>query len=415
MCIDHKCGRNVTFKRRGGGWNGIGGSFFFWWGERCQFKGGRWGYLWSRSRIPGGIPPLNWDGLLDLNMLNASFSTYLLPAKLHFLFRNLANEGHAMWFMMNHSPRIPKKSGFVQLNLQERGTLQGDCPGTIAVMGGTCAEKDQDKRGVINLFAQFCPGKPKQGKGPVEYKGASETENQGLVRWGQTVGKHIYWYCIISRKPPTWQGFQWGNAPHHRRPQNGLWAFLLVFQAQITPNFPWFAPYQGHFLLFNRIAPTRIMYSRAVVWLFSIYPIDLQDHVLAFCASSGVASWMFTYIYIHIHTYLHGMVPQHAHIGSTRTTGTTRSSSTSPASKGCSSPPNTTTVECRATYMYISLWIRRTICKHKGVNNLHCNVTLKKMHFFSLRGIWKPKWKWFQGFWFEFKEHFKQHSPSNFH
>lgn len=138
-------------------------------------------------------------------------------------------------------------------------------------------------------------------------------------------------------------------------PQNGLWAFLLVFQAQITPNFPWFAPYQGHFLLFNRIAPTRIMYSRAVVWLFSIYPIDLQDHVLAFCASSGVASWMLTYIYIHIHTYLHGMVPQHAHIGSTRTTGTTRSSSTSPASKGCSSPPNTTTVECRATYMYISL------------------------------------------------------------
>eukprot|EP00434_Breviolum_minutum_P042846 symbB.v1.2.038155.t1/scaffold5849.1/size23116/1 len=54
---------------------------------------------------------------------------------------------------------------------KERGTLQGDCPGTIAVMGGTCAEKDQDKRGVINLFAQFCPGKPKQGKGPVEYKG----------------------------------------------------------------------------------------------------------------------------------------------------------------------------------------------------------------------------------------------------
>ena len=94
--------------------------------------------------------------------------------------------------MMNHSPRIPKKSGFVQLNLQERGTLQGDCPGTIAVMGGTCAEKDQDKRGVINLFAQFCPGKPKQGKGPVEYKGASETENPELVRWGQTVGKHIY-------------------------------------------------------------------------------------------------------------------------------------------------------------------------------------------------------------------------------
>ena len=29
-------------------------------------------------------------------MLSASFSTYLLPAKLHFLFRNFANEGHAM-------------------------------------------------------------------------------------------------------------------------------------------------------------------------------------------------------------------------------------------------------------------------------------------------------------------------------
>ena len=29
-------------------------------------------------------------------MLNASLLTYLLPAKLHFLFRNFANEGHAM-------------------------------------------------------------------------------------------------------------------------------------------------------------------------------------------------------------------------------------------------------------------------------------------------------------------------------
>ena len=73
--------------------------------------------------------------------------------------------------MMKRSPRIHQNPRAE--SLKERGTLKaGDCPGTIAVMGGTCAEKDQDKRGVINLFAQFCPGKPKQGKGPVEYKGA---------------------------------------------------------------------------------------------------------------------------------------------------------------------------------------------------------------------------------------------------
>ena len=331
MCIDHTCGRNVTFKRRGYGWNGIFGADFFIGGvTEVSIQRRALGVFvipkQNYRRYPSST--LRWfAGHLKIAfMLNASFLTYLLPAKLHFLFRNFANEGHAMWFMVNHSPRIPKRSVFVQLNLQERGTLQGDCPGTIAVMGGTCAEKDQDKRGVINLFAQFCPGKPKQGKGPVEYKGASETENPELVRWGQTVGKHIYWYCIISRKPPTWQGFQWGNALHHRRPQNGLWAFLLVFQAQITPKFPWFAPYQGH--VFCSTGSRQREPCRAVVWLFSIYPIDLQDHGLAFCATSGVASWMFTYIYIRIHTYLHGMVPQHAHIGGTRTTGTTRSSST---------------------------------------------------------------------------------------
>lgn len=273
MCIDHTCGRNVTFRM-------VLGAVFFLVGWEVSIQRRALGVFVIPKQNSRRYPSskLRWfAGHLKIAfMLNASFSTYLLPAKLHFLFRN------AMWFMMNHSPRIPKKSGFVQLNLQERGTLQGDCPGTIAVMGGTCAEKDQDKRGVINLFAQFCPGKPKQGKGPVEYKGASETENPELVRWGQTVGKHIYWYCIISRKPPTWQGFQWGNALHHRRPQNGLWAFLLVFQAQITSNFPWFAPYQGLFLT----GSCRRESCRAVVWLFSIYPIDLQDHGLAFCATS---------------------------------------------------------------------------------------------------------------------------------
>lgn len=62
---------------------------------------------------------------------------------------------------------------------KRRGTEKGDCPGTIAVMGGPCAEEDQEKRGVINVFAQFCPGKPNRGHGPAEYKGI--TPNDGVL------------------------------------------------------------------------------------------------------------------------------------------------------------------------------------------------------------------------------------------
>lgn len=48
------------------------GQFFFLVGwQRCQFKGGRWGYLWSRSRITGGIPPVHWDGLPDILRLHS--------------------------------------------------------------------------------------------------------------------------------------------------------------------------------------------------------------------------------------------------------------------------------------------------------------------------------------------------------
>ena len=38
-------------------------------------------------------------------------------------------------------------------------------------MGGPCADKDQEKRGIINVFGQFCPGKPHRGQHPPEYKG----------------------------------------------------------------------------------------------------------------------------------------------------------------------------------------------------------------------------------------------------
>eukprot|EP00438_Fugacium_kawagutii_P006264 Skav222651 [mRNA] locus=scaffold997:205789:207644:- [translate_table: standard] len=55
---------------------------------------------------------------------------------------------------------------------KRRGTERGDCPGTIAVMGGPCATEEQEKRGVINVFGQFCPGKPnKRTRGRVNYKG----------------------------------------------------------------------------------------------------------------------------------------------------------------------------------------------------------------------------------------------------
>ena len=54
---------------------------------------------------------------------------------------------------------------------KRRGTEKGDCPGSIAVMGGPCADDDKEKRGVINVFGQFCPGKPNRKRGPVEWKG----------------------------------------------------------------------------------------------------------------------------------------------------------------------------------------------------------------------------------------------------
>lgn len=71
----------------------------------------------------------------------------------------------------------PQSDGFWAR--KRRGTEKGDCPGTIAVMGGPCAEEDQEKRGVINVFAQFCPGKPNRGHGPAEYKGI--TPNDGVL------------------------------------------------------------------------------------------------------------------------------------------------------------------------------------------------------------------------------------------
>lgn len=68
------------------------GAVFFWWGERCQFKGGRWRYLWSQSRITGGIPPVNWDGLLDILKLHSCLVLHFnLPAtcKTAFSFQKL--------------------------------------------------------------------------------------------------------------------------------------------------------------------------------------------------------------------------------------------------------------------------------------------------------------------------------------
>eukprot|EP00930_Biecheleria_cincta_P008999 TRINITY_DN110608_c0_g1_i1.p1 TRINITY_DN110608_c0_g1~~TRINITY_DN110608_c0_g1_i1.p1 ORF type:complete len:230 (+),score=41.34 TRINITY_DN110608_c0_g1_i1:140-829(+) len=54
---------------------------------------------------------------------------------------------------------------------EARGTTSGDVPGTISVHGGAASEEGQHQRGVINMFGQFCPGKPgKQTTGPVQYK-----------------------------------------------------------------------------------------------------------------------------------------------------------------------------------------------------------------------------------------------------
>ncbi|CAE7778034.1 unnamed protein product [Symbiodinium pilosum] len=53
-----------------------------------------------------------------------------------------------------------------------RGTDKtGDIPGTIAVLGGVCAEMDKEQPGVINLFGQWAPGKPRSGAASAEYKG----------------------------------------------------------------------------------------------------------------------------------------------------------------------------------------------------------------------------------------------------
>eukprot|EP00439_Symbiodinium_sp_Y106_P069674 s862_g12.t1 len=55
---------------------------------------------------------------------------------------------------------------------QDRGTEKsGDVPGTIAVLGGPCAATGQEQRGVINLFGQWAPGKPRAGPATAEYKG----------------------------------------------------------------------------------------------------------------------------------------------------------------------------------------------------------------------------------------------------
>ena len=84
------------------------------------------------------------------------------------------------------------------------------------MMGGTCAEKDQDKRGVINLFAQFCPGKPKQGKGPVEYKGARTKRK--IWNWSggdrQLVSIYIYFHANQVVPPQCY--------PREIRPYEGI-------------------------------------------------------------------------------------------------------------------------------------------------------------------------------------------------
>lgn len=358
------------------------GAVFFWWGERCQFKGGRWRYLWSQSRITGGIPPVNWDGLLDILKLH---SCLVLHFQLTCYLQN------CIFFSETLPMKVTRCDSWwtIHPESRKRVVLSSWISRREALCKVTALELSQwwvvhvrkkiKTRGVWSTsLLNFVLENRNKAKDLWSTKARVKRKIRNWSGGGQTVGK--YQGNLRLDKDSNEEMLSTTAAP-----RMVFGPFCQSSKPRLRQNFPWFAPYQGHFFLFNRIAPTRSI--RAVVWLFSIYPIDLQDHVLAFCASSGVASWMFTYIYIHIHTYLHGTVPQHAHIGSTRTTGTTRSSSTSPASKGCSSPPNTTTVECCATYMYISLWIRRTICKHKGVNKLHCNVTLKKMHFFSLRGI----------------------------
>lgn len=54
-----------------------------------------------------------------------------------------------------------------------RGTMGGDIPGTIAVLGGAACSVEDDRklRGVINIFGQFTPGKPRRPRQttPVEY------------------------------------------------------------------------------------------------------------------------------------------------------------------------------------------------------------------------------------------------------
>ncbi|CAJ1355695.1 unnamed protein product [Effrenium voratum] len=69
------------------------------------------------------------------------------------------------------SSSFPHADVYAPDRRRERGSEKGDVPGTIAVCGGPCASQDQEKRGVINVFAQFRPGKPSRKEGPVEYKG----------------------------------------------------------------------------------------------------------------------------------------------------------------------------------------------------------------------------------------------------
>eukprot|EP00931_Biecheleriopsis_adriatica_P016655 TRINITY_DN12226_c0_g1_i2.p2 TRINITY_DN12226_c0_g1~~TRINITY_DN12226_c0_g1_i2.p2 ORF type:complete len:227 (-),score=49.76 TRINITY_DN12226_c0_g1_i2:75-728(-) len=68
--------------------------------------------------------------------------------------------------------RFPHADVYNSVAREARGTQHGDVPGTILVLGGPLAETDKEKRGIINMFAQFCPGKANRGSsGPVEYKG----------------------------------------------------------------------------------------------------------------------------------------------------------------------------------------------------------------------------------------------------